>query len=349
MSPKRITSQDVARRAGVSRTTVSFVLNNAPGMQISAETRQRVLDAAADLGYVPDAAAQALASGRSMTIGLLLARRSRLIGSDMFLLQTIETLLREVNCCGMRLLLEVSEDYENSESYLKLVRSNSIDGVLYSGPRLNDTALRFMVDQGVPTVLMGALPDSSYDYVDIDNRLSARQGVAHLTALGHRSIACITNAPSMYAASQARLRGYKDVLEEAGLPVDSALVRYGHFNSESGYEQMQSLLAGSQKFTAAFVASDVVAFGAMMAVREAGLRIPQDIALVGFDDVPHARFVDPPLTSVHLPVDQLAHQAFQMLIQRIQGITPAQNQILLDTHLVVRASCGQKGGAYCTP
>lgn len=342
MSAKRVTSQDVARRAGVSRTTVSFVLNNVAGMQISAETRRRVLEAATDLGYVPDAAAQALASGRSMTIGLLLARRSRLIGSDMFLLQLLETLLREVSCCGMRLLLEVSEDYENSESYLKLVRSNSIDGVLYSGPRFNDAALQAMVDQGVPTVLMGALPDTPYYSVDIDNEAAARQAVSHLVRLGHRRIACITNSPPIYAAGQTRLKGYQDVLAASGIPFDPALVRFGHFNSDSGYEQMNSLLEDGVDFTAVFVASDVVAFGAMMALREAGRRIPQDVALVGFDDVPQSRFFDPPLTSIHLPVDDLAHHASQMLIQLVQGYNPPQRRLLLDTQLVVRDSCGAR-------
>ena len=131
---KRVTSLDVARRAGVSRTTVSFVLNNAEGMQISEETRKRVLEAAGFLGYVPDAAAQALASGRSKTIGLLLARRPDVIASDMFLTAIMEVLVREVNRHGMRLLLEVVEDFEDREFILKLVRSNSIDGILYSGP-----------------------------------------------------------------------------------------------------------------------------------------------------------------------------------------------------------------------
>jgi len=347
LTPKRVTSQDVARRAGVSRTTVSFVLNDAPGIQISAETRKRVLEVASELGYVPDAAAQALASGRSMTIGLLLARRSRLIAADMYLLQMTETLLQQINSNGMRLLLEVAEDFENNESYLKLVRSNSIDGVLYSGPRLNDDALQFMVDQGVPTVLMGALPNTSYYYVDIDNRASACRAVSHLTGLGHQHIACITNAPTSYAAARERLKGYHIALENAGLMFDSNLVRQGGFSSESGYEQMKDLLQSGAAFTAAFVASDVVAFGAIKAIKEAGRRIPQDIALVGFDDVPLASYFDPPLTSIHLPVADLAHRASQMLIQLVHGKHPAERQVLLDTHLVVRDSCGANYNKSC--
>lgn len=340
MSTKRVTSQDVARRAGVSRTTVSFVLNNVPGMQIGVDTRQRVLDAARELGYVPDAAAQALASRRSMTIGLLLARRSKLITSDMYLLEVMQTLLQEVSCCGMRLLLEVAEDYEHSESYLNLVRSNRIDGVLYSGPRLNDAALHSMVEHGVPTVIMGALPDTPYYSVDIDNRSSACRAVTHLARLGHRRIACITNAPTSYVAPQERLKGYQDALEQAGLPFDPALVRDGGFSSDSGYEQMKDLLQNRTSFSAAFVASDVVAFGAMKAIKEAGLRIPQNIALVSFDDVPLARYMDPALTTIHLPVADLAYHASHMLIDLVQGIVPPEPHIILETHLVIRDSCG---------
>ncbi len=157
MGAKRITSLDVARRAGVSRTTVSFVLNNVEGMQISEQTKLRVFQAAHDLGYVPDAAAQALASGRTKTIGLLLARHPRVIASDMYLTQIMDILVREISRHGMRLLLEVVEDFENRKSYLKLVRSNSIDGILYSGPRIDDTALGYLVEHNVPTVLMGAI------------------------------------------------------------------------------------------------------------------------------------------------------------------------------------------------
>lgn len=339
MSTKRVTSLDVARRAGVSRTTVSFVLNNVAGMQISEETRKRVLEAAHDLGYVPDAAAKALASGRSQTIGLLLARRQQVIASDMYLIQVIEVLVREVKHQGLRLLLEVLEDFGDQDSYLKLVRSKSIDGILYSGPRFNDEALRSLVEHGVPTVLMGALPGTDYAYVDVDNRSAANLAVDYLLKLGHTRIGCITNASPSYAAAADRLHGYKDAVSSAGLPVDMQLVRYGDFDSESGYAQMNSLLDVNPDLTAAFVASDVVAFGAMAAVRERGLRIPQDISLVGFDNVPFSRYVDPGLTTIQLPVVELARRASEMVVGMIRGEPPAQPQVLLDANLTVRNSC----------
>lgn len=339
MSTKRVTSLDVARRAGVSRTTVSFVLNNVVGMQISEETRKRVLDAAHDLGYVPDAAAQALASGRSKTIGLLLARHSHAIASDMFLTQVMEVLVREVNRQGLRLMLEVVEDYENRESYLKLVRSNSIDGILYSGPRYDDAALHLLVEHRVPTVLMGALPGTSYYYVDVDNRAAAKQAVSHLLGLGHTRIGCITNANPSYVAAADRLRGYEDGLAQVGLCVSMDLVRYGDFDAESGYHQMNSLLEQNRDLTAVFVASDVVAFGAMSSIREHGLRIPEDISLIGFDDVPMSRYVAPSLSTVQLPVVDLARRASEMVVGLIHGEQPLETQVLLSASLLVRNSC----------
>jgi LacI family transcriptional regulator len=313
-------------------------------MQISEETKQRVLDAASALGYVPDAAAQALASGRSKTIGLLLARRLNVIATDMYLTQVIEVLVSEVNRNGMRLLLEVVENYEDRESYLRLARSNSIDGVLYSGPRFEDTALRYLVDHGIPTVLMGALPGTPYAYVDIDNRQAAFQAVEHLVHLGHTRIACITNALPTYVAATERLHGYQDALRAAGIHYDPALVRYGDFDPESGYRQMKSLLSDTELPSAVFVASDVVAFGAMHAIREQGLVIPRDIALAGFDDVTVSRYIEPSLTTVRLPVVELARCACEMLIAMIQKETPTQSQVLLEARLIVRASCGAQAG-----
>jgi LacI family transcriptional regulator len=339
LNAKRVTSLDVARRAGVSRTTVSFVLNNVAGIQIGEDTRKRVHQAAQDLGYVPDAAAQALASGRSKTIGLLLARRPHLIASDMFLTQIMEVLVRQVNYQGMRLMLHVVEDFEDRESYLKLVRSNSIDGILYSGPRFEDTALLSLVEHGVPTVVMGALPGTNYAYVDVDNRSAAFHAVEHLLQLGHQCIGCITNAKSSYVAASDRLAGYQDALEMAGIPLNKQMIRYGDFDPESGYVQMNNLLETQPTMTAVFVASDVVAFGAMAAVRERGIRIPQDISIIGFDDVPVARYVEPSLTTMRLPVAELARRAGAMVIGMINGEQPEHPQILLDAELLVRKSC----------
>lgn len=340
MPSKRITSLEVARHAGVSRTTVSLVLNDVPGAQISERTRQRVIQVAEELGYVPVAAARALARQRTQVIGLILTRSPHHIASDAFLTQILESLVETSHQNGMHLMIDIVEDIHHREVYLDLTRARSIDGIIFSGPKFDDQALRALEQDGFPTVLMGQLPGTSFYSVDIDNRAAAKLAVAHLIHLGHTRIACITNAPISYTASADRLQGYREALESAGLQFDPRLVRQGNFDLESGYIQMNHLLDLKPLPSAVFVASDVVAFGAMSAIRERGLSIPGDIALVGFDDVPFARYIDPPLTSVSLPAVQLAREACNLLLALIRGEQPPERKLLLGTHLVVRKSCG---------
>lgn len=338
MKPRRVTSQDVARRAGVSRTTVSLVLNRVEGAQISPETAQRVLDAAKELGYVPDASAQALASRRTQVVGLVLARRRQNIRSDAFLSSTIMAVMDTLHETAFRLLIDVVEDSFDHDAYLRLVRAKHVDGIMLSGPRFDDEALGRLIQDGFPTVLMGRLPGSDLYSVDVDNIAAARSIVEHLTALGHTRIACITNAPASFTAALDRLEGYRQALAAANLPYDEALVRFGDFGPESGYQQMNDLLDSGVPFTAAFVASDVVATGTLAALRERGLRVPEDISVAGFDDVAMASYTAPPLTTVHLPISELARRSCLTLLNLIQGNPPEERHVVLDTHLVVRGS-----------
>lgn len=344
MSTKRVTGQDVAKRAGVSRTTVSLVLNDVQGIQISDETRRRVIEAAEELGYVPEASAQALASRRVKIIGLLLTRSPHHITSDTFLTQILDGLIDVVHEKGLRLLIDIIKAQHQKEAYLQLVRSKRIDGVILSGPRFDDEALKLLEQEGFPTVIMGRLPGMDGCSVDVDNCAAALRAVSHLINLGHRRIACITNAAPYYTAAEERLQGYRRALETAGIEYDPDLVRYGDFDPDSGYREMAELLArrasGDNAFTAAFIASDVVAFGAKAAIREGGLNVPQDIALVGFDDVPIARYTDPPLTTVKLPARELGRVAGDRLVRLIGGEKMPGTRVLLETQLVIRESCG---------
>jgi LacI family transcriptional regulator len=316
------------------------VLNNVQGVQISPETRSRVIEAAQELGYVPNAAAQALASRRSQIIGLILTRNPHHISSDAFLNQILDGLITAAHEHSLRLLIDIVEVQHQKKAYLELVRAKRIDGLILSGPRFDDEALLSLQQDHFPTVLMGQLPDTDFYSVDIDNFAAAQQAVEHLVKLGHKRIACITNAPPSYTAAADRLDGYRERLKYHRIPYDEALVRYGDFNPESGYQQMKELLSIDELPSAVFVASDVVAIGAKAAIVEQGLKIPQDIALVGFDDVPLARYLDPPLTTVHLPASELATRASKMLIQIIQGEKPSEKQVLLESQLIVRQSCG---------
>lgn len=346
MSRSRPTQRQIAEEAGVSRTTVSLVLNEVPGVRVSAETRQRILDVAHRLNYYPDAAARTLVSGRTQTIGFVLCQSPDRIFADVFLPEVLRGVGDAVQATGFRVLLHSVEDVSAPDAYIGLVREKHTDGIILSGPRSDDRHLLQLRAEGFPIVLLGQLPGSGIPFVDVDNAGAARQAVAHLVGLGHRRIGMITNAPLAYTAARDRLAGYRHAVEEAGLVHDEELVRCGDFREESGGAAMEQLLGLAQPPTAVFVASDLVAFGALVAVRERGLTVPDDIALVGFDDVQLAHYVDPPLTTVRLPAYELGHRA-AMLLTRLIGEEPVQELgVLLQTELVVRQSCG---AADCRP
>jgi LacI family transcriptional regulator len=337
---KRVTSKDVAEKVGVSRTTVSLVLNDVRGIQISHETRHKVIDAAKELGYVPDATAQALASRRTKAIGLVLTRTQHHIATDAFLPKIISGLLTIAKKQNIRILIDWVETEHQESAYFELARAKRIDGMILSTPRLNDTALKALESVDIPTVLMGSIAGSNLPFVDVDNTRAAEKATAYLIGLGHRKIACISSAQPEYTAAPERVGGYKNAMTKMDIPVNENLIRYADFDPESGYECMRSLLQNGESFTAAFVASDNVAIGAKSALRESNLRVPDDISLVGFDDIPWAKYSDPPLTTIQLPAESLAQSACTLLLDLIQGIeTKGDNHIILETELVIRKSC----------
>jgi DNA-binding LacI/PurR family transcriptional regulator len=219
-------------------------------------------------------------------------------------------------------------------------RGRHTDGLILSGPRSDDAALTQLYQDQFPLVLHGQLPDTDIPSVDVDNVQGAMIAVEHLLRLGHRRIGTITNAPLAYTASQQRLEGYRRALERWGLPYDETLVRCGNFDEESGLRAMESLLGLDERPTAVFIASDMVAIGALRALREHSLRAPEDIALVGFDNIAAARFITPALTTVHVPAFGLGWAAAELLIRIIEGDQPAETQVRLETELIVRESCG---------
>lgn len=339
MKNKRVTSQDVANLVGVSRTTVSLVLNDVKGIHISPETRQKVRNAADKLGYIPNATAQALATRRARAIGLVMTRSPHHIASDTFLPQILGGLLDVVKQHKLRLLFESVEAEHQDRVYLELARAKHIDGMILLTPRIDDAGLKRLEEVDVPSVLMGKLADSNLYSVDVDNRLAAKQATHYLIDLGHKKIACISNARPSYSAAPDRVLGYRDALVEAGLTPDDDLIQYADFDPQSGFACMQTLLASGKEFTAVFVASDNVAMGVKSALREAGLHIPEDISIIGFDDIPWAKYSDPPLTTIHLPAQEMASEACLMLLNLMQGSEPEDQHMILDTELIVRKSC----------
>ncbi len=336
--PTRATSADVAARAGVSRTTVSFVLNDRADGAIPEATRRRVLEAARELGYRPHGAAQALAGGASHAIGLVLRQSPDQVSADALLAETLWGIGSEAHEGGYRVLVEPLAE---GRRYADLVGSRHVDGLIVSGPRTDDEELARLVADGFPVVLQGSSPSLDTDSVDVDNRAGARAAVDHLIALGHRRVACITNAPLPYTAAAERLGGYRDALEAAGIADDPELVAEGSFDAASGRAAMHDLLLRAPDLTGVFAGSDIVAFGALRAIREAGRQVPGDVSVVGFDDIPLARHFDPPLTTIRIPARELGAAAGRALLDRLGGGTGSERR-LLPTELVVRDSTGPR-------
>ncbi|MEW5987624.1 MAG: LacI family DNA-binding transcriptional regulator [Chloroflexota bacterium] len=344
MVKRRVTSIEVAREAGVSRTTVSLVLNNIPDTGIPEETRRKVLETAARLNYHPNVSGRRLVSGRTHTLALVLHQSSERAASDHFLLQVLRGLDAVTRANDYYVLLRTVDPTQAQDGYGHLIYAGYADGIILSGPLLEEPEAVELYQNRLPIVVTGRLPGQRVPWVDADNYQGAQQATNHLIRLGHRRIGLITNAPRYYLASQQRFLGYHDSLLSAGLPFDESLVVEACFTSESGLAAMNTLLDLTRRPTAVFVASDVVAFGAMHAIRRRGWAIPQDVAIVGFDDVAMSRYVEPFLTTVRLPAYDLGWEVGQLCLQLINQEEPAALEVLLPTELVIRASCGGEAG-----
>jgi DNA-binding LacI/PurR family transcriptional regulator len=338
---KRATSLDVAKKAGVSRTTVSFVLNNVPGVSISDATRKKVLDTARSLNYHPNAAGRKLVSGKSNTVGLVLCQSPEQVFADAFLPQVILGVEQAALEHGFHVMLKQVEP-DDTEGYIRLINENHVDGIILSGPRQDDKEIVRLHREGVPIMLMGQLPDTHIPFVDIDAAAGAETAVRHLIDLGHRRVALITNASLSYTSAQQRRHGYLKALSESGMQMDENLIQEGNYTPASGFAAMQMLLENSPIPSAVFIASDVVAMGAILAIRRAGLSIPDDVAIVGFDDIPLSEYFDPPLTTIKVPAFGLGWTVSERLIRVIRNEDPGETNVFLKSELVIRESSRQK-------
>lgn len=334
---KRPTSLDVAKNVGVSRTTVSFVLNNVPDMNISESTRKKVLDAAKFLNYHPNVAGRKLVSGKSNTIGLILCQSPEQVFADAFLPQVIFGVEQAAMEQSFHVMLKQVEP-NDTNGYIRLINENHVDGIILSGPRQDDSEIIRLHSEGVPVMLMGQLPDTRISFVDIDAACGAETAVQHLIDLGHEQIAIITNAPLTYTSARQRQNGYLQALKKAGLQISDTLMKEGNYTPASGFDKMNLLLDQPARPSAVFIASDVVAMGAILAIKRAGLRIPEDIAIAGFDDIPLAAYFDPPLTTIRVPAFGLGWAVCERLIRLIRNEGLDQTGVFLKSELVVRES-----------
>jgi LacI family transcriptional regulator len=334
-----LTLDDIAKLAGVSRSTVSRVVNNHPNVSESA--RKRVLQIIQSTDFHPNAAARALASHRSSMIGLVLPRSVSSFFSDPYFPRLTQGIAQASNQYDYTLglfLIGTKEDEENI--YPRISRKGLMDGLVVQSGEYGDQLITRLLNSNLPVVVAGRpFHTTNASYIDIDNVEAARKGVNHLIQIGHKRIGTITG-PLVSAAGIDRKEGYLRALIESGLEVEQDLIANGDFTEAGGYTAMQQLLAARPD--AVFAASDLMAVGAMRAAREAGLCIPQDIAFVGFDDLPPSIQLEPQLTTIHPPVFHVGVKAVEILIDLIEnGIHPPR-RVIMDTELIIRESCGAR-------
>jgi LacI family transcriptional regulator len=333
-----LTLEDVAKLAGVSRSTVSRVVNEQPSVR--EDVRKRVLDVIQSTGYHPNAAARTLASQRSWTIGLILPQSVSFFFTDPFYPHLAKGVAQACNQYDYTLALFLVGTKEDEEKiFPRVSRKGLLDGVLVqSGHHGDQWIIGHLVDAHMPVVVIGRpFRSDNVSYIDIDNINASYNAVSHLVRLGHKRIGAITG-PAASTVGIDRKAGFIKALTERNVEIDESLIIEGDFTEAGGYHAMKQLL--SAKPDAIFAASDIMAIGAMRATREAGLSIPDDIAFVGFDDLPIATLSDVQLTTVRQPVVQFGTKAVEVLIDLIEnGINPPRH-IIMETELVIRESCG---------
>jgi LacI family transcriptional regulator len=325
------TIYDVARDAGVSTSTVSHVLNGT--RYVSDETKTRVLQTMEQLGYRPSSLARSLVRQETQSLALIVPDNVNPFFAE---------LARGIENCGFNagynVILGNSDRSSAKElAYLDMLIAKRVDGIIYMTMSAALDQLQPLLDHKIPVVTF----DREYDRLDailLDNILGGYQATRHLIELGHRRVACI-GGPDAKNRSHHRTRGYEDALAEAGIPVDPDLIQAGDWMYESGKQGARQLFDLPQPPTAIFACNDMMAIGAMAFLHERGLRVPDDVSVVGFDDVGLSAYAWPPLTTLATPIVEVGERLCQLLLDRIKGQLPPEPQrITVGGRLVVRGS-----------
>lgn len=332
--PAVATVKEVAERAGVSTATVSRVLSGSAGVR--EPLKSRVLAAAQSLGYRPNRAARDLRVRSSRTVGVLIPD----IENPFFtsVVCGIEEALSETDYS--LLLANYNENPEQETRRLETFRAEGVRGLIFVASRAPSRLYADLESAGIAMVAVSRVPHRvRTDQVTVANRDGAYAATAHLAGRGYTRIGII-NGPAALTTARERQSGYEDALREAGLPVDESLVIHCDFRQAAGHAAMQRLLDLPSPPRALFAASNLLTLGALQAIHERGLEIPGQVAIVGFDEMPWAMSLRPPLTTVAQPAFEVGRTAAELLLDRIQKPTMTRRQIVLETRLIIRASCG---------
>ena len=330
------TLEEVAAIAGVSRATVSRVVNGSP--RVSQDVRLTVQAAIERLGYTPNRAARSLVTKRSDSVAVVIAQPTGQVFADPFFPRLLRGISSALTASDRQLIVMMPESPADERRVGDYLSAGHVDGALLVSLHENDTLPARLTGAGVPIVVVGRPPHgSSVSFVDADNRQGANSAVTHLIASGRRVIATITG-PLDTAPGIDRLQGYRDALIEGGMALDATLEAMGGFTPDGSVAAMQRLLAIHPDVDAVFAASDQMAASALSVITASGRRIPADVALVGFDDMAIAMSTTPHLTSVRQPIEEMGHEMARLLIESLDTADPVPRRVILATQLIRRAS-----------
>ena len=335
---KRLTLEEIGQIAGVSRSTVSRVINDHPNIRPA--VRQRVADVIRQTGYQPNSAARSLASSQSRIFGLVMPSILQSAFADPYyplVIQAISHACNQNDYTPALFLFQSQE--EEAKLSQRIVASGLIDGLVITADTIESDFVSKIQRYDIPFVQIGRPPRASMadiSYVDVDNEAGAYLAASHLIQLGYRRIDQLATAHN--TAGEDRDAGYRHALADRGLPIDESLIEVSDFSETGGYEAMRALL--ERRPEAVFAQSDSIALGAIRAIRDRGLSVPDDIAVVGFDDMPMAASADPPLTTVRQPIHRTGLLATETLIDIARTSPLPARHIVLPVELVIRASSG---------
>lgn len=330
------TIYDVALKSGYSPTTVSKAFNNYP--DISEKTKREILKVAKEMGYLPNSHARALLTKKSWMIGVLYDESSGLGIKHPFFNAVIESFKKTIEDKGYDLMF-ISKDIGGNEfSYLKHCQFRSIDGVIIVYSDYHNQEVHELINSDIPCILID-MESENASTVCSDNVQGGLQAVEYLYSLGHRKIAHISGGDDTFSGPK-RKEGYKQGLQQFDLPIKAEwIVNGGYFTYDGGYEAMKRLLQLEEKPTAVFVAGDYMAIGAMEAIKDHGLKVPEDISIIGFDDIELAQFVTPRLTTVKQNTNEIGKKAAELLVEAIDHKKKLNQMTMVPTEIVVRDSC----------
>jgi LacI family transcriptional regulator len=313
-----VTQADVARCARVSQAMVSYVINGS-SVSIPAETRKRIVKAMEELGYIPNVTARRLRRGTTLTVAGIIPDITNPFYPAFE--RGIQDIVDQQNYD--LIIYNTDGKQAKEEKCVHSLLQGRVDGVVGVFFHLSAKELFALLEQGIAVVRLEAVPKEAgklpLDNIYIDNVAAAKEAVTYLTKKGHKRIGMLASEDG---PSSFRVRGYKEALEQHGLHLDNKLIQTGSYNEEGGFETMQRLLELAKPPTAIFAANDLMAMGAMAAIRKAGLHIPDDIAVIGFDDIPSAKLIHPTLSSVAQQQRRMGQRAAEMLFERLSGNAP---------------------------